>query len=173
MEVIASIPTDENRELLKELTNEYRSLKDDYTLQGARKQALNNLLSGKFVPQPIDEFDPTINLDFFLMKAEELSDAIILNDNQLENEDNHDSELEENIQLELHRGQELLERILKEQTVVMDAIMTSRKQLVDLNNADVISSKENEAPSNTRNPVETVLDDPKLRSIHKARDTYV
>ena len=166
MEVLGLTTAAENGDSLTELIDEYRTLKDDYTLQGARKQMLDNLLAGTFIAQPIEQICSTQRLDAFLSMTKQLSDnyALLNADDEIIDQ-NQDSELDEHIQLELNRGQELLQKILEEQAVVKSSITTTQKQIVELNSADVISCKENAAPTNARNAAEMKIDDAKLRGL--------
>ena len=172
MEVLSITDADQTRESLADLVDEYKTLKDDYTLQGARKQMLDNLLLGKVASQPVENSNTTIRLDAFLVKARELSSNIaFLNAPDEMIEENRDLDLEEHIELELSRGQELLQKMLDEQAVIKASIISSRQQIVDLNNADLLSAKENTAPSNVRNSVEIILDNAELRDIQKSQIT--
>ena len=174
MEVLSITDADQTRESLADLVDEYKTLKDDYTLQGARKQMLDNLLLGKVASQPVENSNTTIRLDAFLVKARELSGNIaFLNAPDEMIEENRDLDLEEHIELELSRGQELLQKMLDEQAVIKASIISSRQQIVDLNNADLLSAKENTAPSNVRNSVEIILDNAELRDIQKSQITLV
>jgi hypothetical protein len=108
----------------------------------------------------------------FLSKAKELSDTIdSLNAADVMTEDN-DSLLDDNLQMELNRGQELLRKILDEQLTVNASIIASRKQIHDLNN-DVQSFKENEKNTNVINSLETTENDARISSIHKSHQKYV
>mmetsp|Transcript_25789 Transcript_25789/g.24635 ORF Transcript_25789/g.24635 Transcript_25789/m.24635 type:complete len:361 (+) Transcript_25789:57-1139(+) len=167
MEVLEPI-ADNSRELLTELTVEYEALKDDYTLQGARKQMLDNLITDKFdVLDNIEVVDTAIKQDLFLSKAKELSNTIdSFNAADTMTEDN-DSQLDDNLQIELNRGQELLRKILDEQVAVNASIIASRKQIHELNN-DVLSFKENEKKTNVINSVELIENDAQISKIHKS-----
>ena len=174
MEILEMTTAAENRESLNELIDEYKTLKDDYTLQGARKQMLDIMLAGTFTAQPIDKICSTQRLDAFFSMTKQLSDnyALLNADDEII-EHNQDSDFDEHVQLELNRGQELLQKILDEQDIVKSSITTTQKQMVEINNDTVISSKENTAPTNARNPVESKIDNLKLRGLEKTLKTYV
>lgn len=168
LEMEVSGPSVENSsELLTELTVEYEALKYDYTLQGARKQMLDNLITDKFDVTDVEIIDTAIKRDIFLSKAKELSHAIdSLNAADVMIEDN-DSQLDDNLQMELNRGQELLRKILDEQVAVNASIVASRKQIHDLNN-NVQSFKENEKNINVINSLEIIENDARISSIQKS-----
>ena len=120
----------------------------------------------------MEKSNASVKLDAFLIKAKELSDNIAsLNASDDLVEENQDMELDDHIQLELSRGQELLKKMLDEQAIVTASIITSRQQIVDLNNADLLSAKENTAPTNSKKSVDIILDDAELRSIEKSQKT--
>ena len=122
----------------------------------------------------MEKSNASVKLDAFLIKAKELSDNIAsLNASDDLVEENQDMELDDHIQLELSRGQELLKKMLDEQAIVTASIITSRQQIVDLNNADLLSAKENTAPTNSKKSVDIILDDAELRSIEKSQKTWV
>ena len=129
-------------------------------------------LAGATNTELMEKSNAPVKLDAFLFKAKELSDNIAsLNASDDLIEDNQDMELDDHIQLELSRGQELLKKMLDEQAVVTASIITSRQQIVDLNNADLLSAKENTAPTNAKKSIDIILDDAELRSIQKSQKT--
>jgi hypothetical protein len=134
---------------------------------------LDNLITDKFdVLDNIEVVDTAIKRDLFLSKAKELSNTIdSFNAADTMTEDN-DSQLDDNLQIELNRGQELLRKILDEQVAVNASIIASRKQIHELNN-DVLSFKENEKKTNVINSVELIENDAQISKIHKSHQKYV
>jgi hypothetical protein len=134
---------------------------------------LDNLITDKFdVLDNIEVVDTAIKRDLFLSKAKELSDTIdSFKAADMMTEDN-DSQLDDNLQIELNRGQELLRKILDEQVAVNASIVASRKQIHELN-TDVLSFKENEKNTNVINSVELIENDAQICKIQKSHQKYV
>lgn len=158
-----------NRKLLADLTNEYKLLMDDYTLQGTRKQVLDNLVSEKSETENIEIIDISIQEELFSSKALELSNEIDSLNIANNKEENDDTKLDEHMQIELIHGENLLKKLREELAIVEALINSSQKQIDELNNINTESSKENCVPKNV-NTTEVMVDDAKIRNIRKSHN---
>ena len=86
-------------------------------------------------------------------------------------EENFDFQMDANIQIELIRGRNLLQKIQEEQEAVEVSIIYCRQQIFELSEPDIIATKENAAPPNKMISAEAVENNAKIRSIQRTTKT--
>jgi hypothetical protein len=155
-----------SQSVVTNLLKRFEILGDEYTLQAARKQMLDNLISGQLEVDPVDNANANAVRDQFLSKIKELSvEFAALREATKPIDENEDAQLDENIRIEINRGEELLKRIAEEQKIVHESLVSSKNQ-IDLLKSEDAALKDNKAPS--VKPIEIVIDNTQLRSTQKA-----
>lgn len=152
------------------LLNEYAALSNDYTLQAARKQVTDNLISGNLAIEQVASLSSSSSLrEAFLSKTRDLANEVSnLQDVCLAIDDNDDAGIEAQLRAEIEKGELLVKKLMDEQLTVEKTIADTRRHIDDLNNSDEFDSKENQAPDD-RSQSMTVLntDTTKLRAVQK------
>lgn len=80
-----------------------------------------------------------------------------------------DSEMDENLQIELQRGQDLLNKILLEQATIENSIDKCRKQIAEMSCAEFGPLKENVAPTSRQLLADIRVDNVELKKIQKSQ----
>ena len=156
------------------LLKAYEALSDEYTLQAARKQVLDNLILGKIdaSSDPVAVSNSTALREAFLAKTRDLASEVLnLQDACLMVEDTDDVHIDAHLRAEIARGEELLKKLVEEQQEVESTLAETRRQIEDLNNSDELDAKENRAPDSDSQAATAALvkiDSTKLNSVQKA-----
>ena len=153
------------------LLNEYAALSNDYTLQAARKQALDNLISGNLEFEQVTSLSNASSLrEAFLAKTRDLANEVSnLQDACLAIDENDDAGIEAHLRAEIEKGELLVKKLMDEQLTVEKTIADTRRHIEDLNNSDEFDSKENQAPTDGSQSTTVVnIDTSKLRAVQKS-----
>jgi hypothetical protein len=149
MEVVMAAPAPHLADEVTTLLNAYEALSDEYTLQAARKQVLDNLIMGKIdaSSDPVAVSNAVALREAFLAKTRELASEVLnLQDACLTVEETDDAHSDAHLRAEIARGEELLKKLVEESQAVDATLAETRRQIEDLNNSDELDAKENRAP---------------------------
>ena len=86
-------------------------------------------------------------------------------------EENLDLQMDANIQMELIRGRNLLQKIQQEQAAVDASIIACRQQILELSEPDTVATKENAAPPKKMISAEATENNAKIHSIQGSTKT--